>query len=125
MSFPLGCMTNIRAVHAPYSIEFPTLTAVKSRRVDLPREVTHVTNEEEVEEDRTAAAIHYSIDVETRNYNLSDAERTAIRNMMRLMVGEMKAKIQFVLDDPNRDATVRAYVSSSSSGRRELHPAEE
>jgi hypothetical protein len=87
--------------------------------------VTHVTNEEEVEEDRTAAAIHYSIDVETRNYNLSDAERTAIRNMMRLMVGEMKAKIQFVLDDPNRDATVRAYVSSSSSGRRELHPAEE
>lgn len=80
--------------------------------------------EEAHEGDRNAVAIHYSIDVETRNHKLSDAERDAMRRMIQLTLGELKAKLQFVLDDPNNAKAV-AHIASSSSGRRELPPLED
>jgi hypothetical protein len=82
-------------------------------------------NEEEADgDDRSAVALHYSIDVETKNHKLTDAERNAMRRMIQLTLGELKTKLQFVLDDP-ANAKAVAHIASSSSGRRELSPLEE
>jgi hypothetical protein len=79
-------------------------------------------NEEEADgDDRSAVALHYSIDVETKNHKLTDAERNAMRRMIQLTLGELKTKLQFVLDDPGNAKAV-AHIASSSSGRRELSP---
>jgi hypothetical protein len=77
-------------------------------------------NEEDHNND-TSFAIHYSVDIETKNSKLSPAERKALRNMVQLMLGEAAAKLQFVLDNP-ANAIVKAHVSGSSSGRSELPP---
>jgi hypothetical protein len=79
-----------------------------------------VVSEEEHAHD-SSHAIHYSLDIETKNYKLSYAERMALRRMMQLMIGEVKAKLQFVLDDPSL-AIAKAHISSSGSGRSELPP---
>jgi hypothetical protein len=50
--------------------------------------------------------------------------RNAMRRMIQLTLGELKTKLQFVLDNPENAKAV-AHISSSSSGRRELPPLEE
>lgn len=71
------------------------------------------------ESDRRAGHITYSIEVKTSNSRLSDAERAALRNMVQLMLGEVSAKLQFVLDDTST-AKVEAFVTATNTGRRAL-----
>jgi hypothetical protein len=47
-----------------------------------------------------------------------------VTRMMQLMVGEVSAKLQFVLDDPSL-AVAKAHISSSGAGRSELPPLRE
>jgi hypothetical protein len=132
---------NARGEHHCYAVEFEWMAQVQKAKlgwtgswtnkvVSLPRKVTRMVDDEEVvvsEEEHahdSSHAIHYSLDIETKNYKLSYAERMALRRMMQLMIGEVSAKLQFVLDDP-LNAIAKAHISSSGAGRSELPPLRE
>jgi hypothetical protein len=113
--------------HVPYALERmedPSLGDVGYMMTLLPREVTCMVTDEEAEDaDKFATAIHYSIDVETRNHNITAGEREALRHMLQDTLADIKAKLAFLIDKPE-NVIARAYVSTTNSGRRELFPQE-
>lgn len=71
------------------------------------------------ESDNEAPSLHYSIDIETKNYKLTREERDLLRELVAQLVDEIKSKLQLVLDNPG-NAHVDAHISSTVSGRRKL-----
>lgn len=80
-----------------------------------PREVTAMPQENFEEDDAQATAIHYSLDIETKNVRMSAAEREAVRALIKQLVVGAKVQLELLLGSR---ATVAAHIMASNTGRR-------
>lgn len=69
-------------------------------------------------DDEDANGITYSLDVETRNYQLNDGQREALREAMVLSLQELQIKMELLM---GKSARVRGFIAPANCGRRELH----
>jgi hypothetical protein len=78
----------------------------------------------ETTEEDDSTAIHYSLEIETRNSRLGPGHRKAIQTMLKNMVMTTNVKLAMITDPAN--FKVRAELRSSIGGRRAIeHTSEE
>src|SRR5215218_951611 len=84
-----------------------------------------VDQDGQVDEDKFASAVHYTITVETRNRMLTPSERAALAQAVQDALTHLHVKVYFIMGRAPEMVKVMGDRTSSTTGVTRMHPKTE